>query len=115
MENFYQMAEENCSTLVIMLCPCKEDDKQMSAEYFPTREEPADKVYSNYKVSLVDESEPLKDLLVRRLQVTNLQSDKVFDLTHMQELEWLDNKAPASSSTMQQKMLFLVEQIAKQR
>jgi protein tyrosine phosphatase len=36
-ENFYQMVEENCSTLTIMLCPCKEDDKQMSAEYFPTR------------------------------------------------------------------------------
>jgi len=65
------MVFENRSSLIIMLCPCKEDDKVMSAEYFPSDNKPNDRMYGNYKVHLVKETEEMQDLFVRDLEVTD--------------------------------------------
>lgn len=109
------MAFENKSNLIIMLCPCKEDDKQMSSEYFPSAEKPEDRTYGNFKVKLVDEKEQLKDLFQRELEVTELSSGNSVNIRHLQELEWKDNKAPQPSEQMEAKMLYLLDQIKSSR
>jgi protein tyrosine phosphatase len=108
------MAFENKTNLIIMLCPCKEDDKQMSSDYIPSSKE-EDRTYGNYKVKLLAASEPFKDLFLRDLEVTEVASGEIFFLRHLQETEWKDNKAPSPSPEMEQKVLYLLAEIKASR
>jgi hypothetical protein len=76
------MAFENKSNLIIMLCPCKEDDKQMSSDYVPSSQE-EDRTYGGFTVKLLAASEPFKDLFLHDLQVTEVASGQSFFLRHL--------------------------------
>ena len=82
-ENFYQMCIENNTSLIVMLCPCKEDTKVMSAEYFPSEAKPDDRHYQGLKIHLLKEQQPFPDLFVRDLEVTDESSGKTYNIRHV--------------------------------
>lgn len=71
------MLEENGCRLVIMLCPCKESDKDMSAEYFPSGNN-KEETHEHYKVKLLEEKEEFPQLMIREIEVANTETNESF-------------------------------------
>ena len=98
------MVVENKTTLVIMLCPCMENDKEMSMEYYPSTENPAPREFGKYKVTLDNQQEPFEGIQVRNLLITVEASEDDVVISHkfrhIQQTDWKDNCAPSDSQDM---------------
>ena len=77
------MAIEQETPLIIMLCTCKQDDKEMSAKYFPASFEDV-QTHGNFEVSLASPVEEVfPKLNLRHLVIKDLAKDKCYEIKHL--------------------------------
>jgi protein tyrosine phosphatase len=102
--HFWRMIWENKVSLIIMLCKCREGNKNQSDQYWNQELE-----VDNYKISQIEETDAANNLKKRTFKMEPCEGGEERIVTHYQWLAWPDHGTPSEEDVhMMEKLVDLI-------